>query len=80
MGEIRRARVFKNGRNRAIRIPVDLDFEADEVTLRKQGDTLIIEPVKKQPTLKEWLAGLEPWDEEFPDVDEDLRPTEEVDL
>lgn len=80
MGAIRRARLFKNGRNRAVRIPVDLDFDGDEVTLRKQGDALIIEPVEKQPSLKQWLATIEPWDEEFPDVDKDLLPTEEVEL
>ncbi|MEN0000574.1 MAG: AbrB/MazE/SpoVT family DNA-binding domain-containing protein [Pseudomonadota bacterium] len=80
MGAIRRARLFKNGRNRAVRIPVDLDFDGDEVTLRKQGDALIIEPVEKQPSLKQWLETIEPWDEEFPDVDKGLLPAEEVEL
>jgi virulence-associated protein VagC len=39
-----RAKVFKNGRNQAIRIPVDLSFETDTVTIEKRGDALIIRP------------------------------------
>ena len=39
------AKVFRNGRNQAIRIPVELSFETDTVTLEKRGDVLIIRPV-----------------------------------
>lgn len=35
------ARVFRNGANQAIRIPVDMSFETDEVTLEKDGEALI---------------------------------------
>jgi antitoxin VapB len=47
--------------------------------MRKVGDKLIIEPEKKS-SLVEWLKTIEPWDEEFPDVDEGLLPAEDVDL
>ncbi|MEM1377570.1 MAG: AbrB/MazE/SpoVT family DNA-binding domain-containing protein [Pseudomonadota bacterium] len=80
MGDVRHAKLFKNGRNRAVRIPVDMDFEGDEVTLRKEGDQLIIEPVREKSSLAEWLATLEPWDEEFPDLNEDMGPAEDVNL
>jgi len=45
MGPVR-ARVFRNGANQAIRIPVDLSFETDEVTLEKDGEALIVRPLR----------------------------------
>ena len=38
------ARVFRNGRNQAIRIPVELSFETDEVTIERRGDALLVRP------------------------------------
>ena len=42
------AKVFRNGRNQAIRIPVELSFDSDTVTIEKQGDALIVRPVQPQ--------------------------------
>jgi antitoxin VapB len=80
MGIERHVKVFKNGRNRAVRIPVEFDFPGDEVVMRKDGDVITMEPLRKKIDLFEWLATLEPLAEEFPDVDEGLLPTEDVDL
>ena len=79
MGEERHVRLFKNGRNQAVRIPVEFELPGDEAIMRKEGDRLIIEPAKKSDLL-DWLKTIEPWDEEFPDVDEDLLPAEDVEL
>ena len=49
------------------------------MVIRKQGNKLIIEPVKKKKnSLAEWLATLEPIDEEWPEI-QDL-PADPVDL
>ena len=69
MNEVRHVKVFRNGRNRAVRIPVEFEFPGDEVTMRKEGDKIIIEPLQKKGNLLEWLQTLEPLDEEF-DFDE----------
>ena len=37
MDALRRVRIFKNGRNQAIRIPRDLELDAAEATIRKIG-------------------------------------------
>jgi antitoxin VapB len=42
-----KAKVFRNGRNQAIRIPVELSFETDTVTVEKRGDVLLIRPIYK---------------------------------
>ena len=36
------ASVFRNGKNQAIRIPVDMSLDVREVTIEKRGDALII--------------------------------------
>lgn len=72
MHAVRDAKVFKNGRSRAIRIPSDFDGFGDVVTLRKVGDTVVIEP-KRRNRLSELLATMEPLDEDFPEI-EDLPP------
>ncbi|MGX8941713.1 AbrB/MazE/SpoVT family DNA-binding domain-containing protein [Symbiopectobacterium sp. Eva_TO] len=39
--------VFKNGNNRAIRLPRDMDFEGvTELEIVREGDTLILRRVK----------------------------------
>jgi len=44
----RRASIFRNGANQAVRLPQELRFsdEVKEVRIRKQGDGLLISPIK----------------------------------
>jgi len=44
----KRASIFRNGANQAVRLPQELRFptEVKEVRIRKQGDGLFIAPVK----------------------------------
>lgn len=79
MGAERHVRFFRNGRNQAVRIPVEFEMPGDEAIMRKEGDRLVIEPVKKTDLL-EWLATLEPWGEEFPELDIDEPPPRDFDL
>ena len=76
----RRARLFRNGRNQAVRIPREFELPGHEVIIRKDGDRLIVEPVKKAGGLAELLASWEPLEEEFPDVDEGLLPLDDIKL
>ena len=73
----RRVRLFKNGRNQALRIPKDFELPGDEATIRKEGDMLIIKPVKR-PSLLKLLSTLENLEEDFPDVDEELLPLDDI--
>jgi antitoxin VapB len=75
----RHVRLFRNGRNQALRIPRDFELEGDEAILRKEGDRLIVEPVRKGRLLA-LLNSLEPLGLEFPDVDEDLPPADDVEI
>jgi antitoxin VapB len=75
----RHVRLFRNGRNQALRIPREFELEGDEAILRKEGDRLIIEPVRKG-RLVALLSSLEPLEEPFPDIDDDLPAADEVEL
>lgn len=75
----RHVRLFRNGRNQALRIPREFELAGDEAILRKEGDRLIIEPVRKGRLLA-LLASMEPLTDPFPDVDDDLAPLEDAGL
>ena len=65
----RRVRLFRNGRNQAVRIPREFELPGEDALMRKEGARLIIEPTNPKSLLA-LLATLRPLDEEFPDVDE----------
>ena len=72
----RHVRLFRNGRNQAIRIPREFELEGDEAIMRKEGSRLIVEPVRKERLLS-LLGTLSPLDEAFPDLNEDLPPLDD---
>ena len=41
------AKVFKNGRSQAVRLPKEFRFEDDEVLIRKKGNDVILSPLPK---------------------------------
>ncbi len=77
MSPERHVKIFKNGRNQAVRIPREFEFPGEEAIMRKEGDRLIIEPAPPKSLLAV-LATLRPLDEDFPPV-RDLPP-DPVDL
>jgi antitoxin VapB len=80
MSETRTVSLFRNGRNQAIRIPVEFELPGDEATIRKDGDRLIIEPKVRKKTLLEVLDSMEAFPD-FPDVDDsDLPPPRDIKL
>lgn len=77
--EERRVRLFRNGRNQAVRIPREFEFDADEAVMRRDGDRLILEPVPRAGLLA-YLATLDAIEDPFPDVDADLPALDEPTL
>lgn len=69
----RRVRLFRNNRNQAIRIPVEFELPGQDALIHREGDRLIIEPVREAGLLA-LVAGWDALDEPFPDVDETLLP------
>jgi len=73
----RHVKVFKNGRNQAVRIPREFEFSGEDAIMRKEGDRLIIEPAPPKSLLAV-LATLGPLEEDFPSVPD--LPPDSVDL
>lgn len=72
----RHVRVFKNGRNQAVRIPREFELPGEDAIIRKEGSRLIIEPAP--PKLLALLATLAPLSEDFPPIGD--LPPDPVDL
>ncbi|MEO8121437.1 MAG: virulence-associated protein VapB [Rhodoferax sp.] len=77
----RHVRLFRNGANQAVRIPKEFELPGKEAVMHREGNRLIIEPVKvKATTLAEAMKDWEDMDEPFPDVDEGLLPLDDINL
>lgn len=73
----RHVRVFRNGRNQAVRIPREFELPCENAIMRKEGQRLIIEPAPAK-SLRAVLAGLKPLREKFPRMPD--PPADAVDL
>ena len=65
------ARLFRNNRSQAVRIPVEFELPGDRVLIHREGGKLIIEPVTKPTNIVELLAE---WRKEPPLGQEDQFP------
>lgn len=75
MSEQRHVRLFRNGRNQAVRIPVEFELPGDEAIMHRDGDRLVIEPVRKRG-LVALLQSMQPLDEDFPEIDDPVPAPE----
>jgi len=73
----RHVRLFRNGRNQALRIPREFELEGNEAIIRKEGRRLIIESTVKI-SLLELLSTWEPLEEDFPEGED--SPVEPEDI
>jgi antitoxin VapB len=63
------AKIFKNGRSQAVRLPKEFRFDGDTVKIRKEGKKVVLEPMEKT----KWPRGF--WKSFSPDPDFDIpRP------
>jgi antitoxin VapB len=77
MPEQRHVRLFRNGRNQAVRIPVEFELPGDEAIMHRDGDRLVIEPVRKRGLIA-LLKTMKPHEEDFPEIDDPVPTPEKV--
>ena len=79
------AKLFRNGRSQAVRLPKEFRFEGNEVRIRRMGESVVLEPMGPSSKASDWkwldewrkrvdpeiFAGLEyqPEPQERPEVD-----------
>jgi antitoxin VapB len=69
MTEQRHVKLFKNGRNQAVRIPREFELPGEDAIMRKEGERLVIEPAPPKSLLRV-LRELSPLAETFPEIDD----------
>jgi antitoxin VapB len=67
MSQSRRVRLFRNGRSQAVRIPVEFELPGNEATMHRDGDRLVIAPLRKR-RLVALLKSMKPLNEDFPEI------------
>jgi antitoxin VapB len=73
----RHVKIFRNGRNQAVRIPREFELPGEDAIMRKEGERLIIEPAAPKSLLA-LLATLPTLTEDFAPIQD--PPPEPVDL
>jgi antitoxin VapB len=77
------AKLFRNNRSQAVRIPVEFELPGDRVLIHREGNKLIIEPVTRPTNIVELLAEwrkeppLGPEDQ-FPSIDDTATQPEDI--
>lgn len=77
------AKLFRNNRSQAVRIPVEFELPGDRVLIHREGSKLIIEPVTRPTNIVELLAqwrqepALGPEDQ-FPDIEDAPARLEDI--
>jgi len=67
------AKVFRNGRSQAVRLPREFRVEGDRVRVRRQGRGVLLEPILDLPA---WFAELDSFGpERFLDEGRSQPPT-----
>ena len=65
---MRTAKLFKNGRSQAVRLPKEFRFDGDEVYVKRDGKSVVLIP-KEKPKEHPWedlFAALDMFDPAFP--------------
>ena len=57
MSKATTAKLFRNGRSQAVRLPREFRFEGDEVRIRQLGDGVLLEP--RITDVRLWFAQLD---------------------
>lgn len=65
----RQVRLFRNGRNQAVRIPVEFELPGGDAVMFRDGDRLVIEPIRKKGLIA-LLDSWEPMAEDFPEIED----------
>ena len=78
MSAERQVKLFRNGRNQAVRIPREFELEGNVAIMHREEGRLIIEPLRRRGLLAT-LAKLPTLEDDFPDVDRGLLPLDSPD-
>jgi len=62
-GLMKTAKLFRNGRSQAVRLPREFRFEGDRVFIKKEGKAVVLLPAK--PSWEAWFENLSKFSDDF---------------
>jgi antitoxin VapB len=62
-GKVKTAKLFRNGRSQAVRLPKEFRFEGNEVRIRREGRRVVLEPMAVKVE-NDW-GWLDRWREQY---------------
>lgn len=65
VADIRIAKLFRNGKNQAVRLPKEFEMNVSSVLIHRQSDKLILTP--KPDTWQDYFASAQTLSDDFPD-------------
>lgn len=72
------AKIFKNGRSQAVRLPFEYRFKAKAVNISKVGDQVILTPIKK--SWASFFESLNNFSDDFMENRNELKHDEREEL
>jgi antitoxin VapB len=74
------AKIFWSGNSQAVRLPKEFRFETEEVSIRRKGEQVILEPIKTQEWPPEFWQAFEGMPEDFERPRQVAQRREDLDL
>jgi antitoxin VapB len=68
------AKLFKNGRSQAVRLPKEFRFRGKEVRIRREGESVILEPIKRRGWPRGYWAQMPDLGDDFVLPDDPIPP------
>lgn len=69
----RHTSLFRDGSNQTVRIPREFEMEGSEVLIRREGNSLILTPIRDN-RLRDLLASWEPLEDALPEAEDPPPP------
>ncbi len=74
----KQVRLFRNNKSQAMRIPAEFELPGTRAMISRDGDRIIVEPVRDSIGLSELLSTWAPLDMEVPHIED--KPAEPRDI
>jgi antitoxin VapB len=65
---VQHVKLFRVGHSQVLRIPREFELPGYEAVIYREGQRLVLEPIQR-PSLSQLLAGWQPIETQWPDVD-----------
>jgi antitoxin VapB len=77
MPYLRHVKLFRSSHHQVIRIPVEFKLPGEESMMHREGDRLVIEPLRKRDLLA-LLKTMESFDGDFPEINDPPPAAENI--